>query len=238
MYIFSIYAGAHFVVLVWCLRLASTRHAPGALLIAMLAAGLAYDSSIIALGKTIGIGPLLEMLSWPRFAMHALLTPFMMVAVTRLGEAGGVRWTATTAWQVIVWFLVAVSIVIGALDHLIGLKLQPACFSSMAGTIIRYTANLHSSQFCFAGQVASQSLGPPVSAVVGTVVTLIVGFGLWRRSGWLWLMVGAMVMFGAAVVPSSGFGLAPGNGGEVLLLVACAATVARFSRARQSSIAS
>ena len=43
-------------------------------------------------------------------------------------------------------------------------------------------------------------------------------------------MVGSILMFAAASVPPSGFGLAPGNGGEVLLMLSFAATAARFGR--------
>jgi hypothetical protein len=41
-------------------------------------------------------------------------------------------------------------------------------------------------------------------------------------------MAGALVMFAAAGLPFRTFGMAPGNGGEVILLLSYAATVARF----------
>lgn len=227
-YLFPLYSFVHFLVVIWCLRSYSKHKAPGALITAMIAAGLVYDNGIIAAGASIGAGPLLETLSWPRFAMHALLTPFMMIAVTQMAQAGGIRWASTRVWQVIVWVLVVGGIIEGALAHLIGLQLEPACFNG----VLRYTSNVHPSQFCFEGQQAGPGSGPPIPSIVGNFVTLILGFALWRRKGWVWLMAGSLVMFAAAAVPSSGFGLAPGNGGEVVLLLAYAATVARFGRSR------
>ena len=110
--------------------------------------------------------------------------------------------------------------------HLIGLQLEPACFNG----VVRYTSSVNPAQFCFEGQQAGPGSGPPIPSIVGNFVTLVIGFALWRQNGWVWLMIGAILMFAAAAVPSSGFGLAPGNGGEVLLLMSYAATVARFGR--------
>ncbi len=227
-YLFPLYSLTHFLIFIWCLRLARADRAPGALLVAMIAAGLVYDNGIVALGTSIGAGPILEALSWPRFAMHALLTPFMMIAVTRMAVAGGIRWAATPTWTIIVWVLVIGGIIEGTFAHLIGLQLEPACFNG----VMRYTGNLNPAQFCFEGQVAGEGGGPPIPSIVGNFITLIVGFALWRGNDWSWLMVGAIFMFFAAAIPSSGFGLAPGNGGEVVLLLAYAATVARFGRGR------
>jgi len=227
-YLFPLYSSVHFLVFIWCLYCARKYRAPGALLTAMIAGGLVYDNSVISLGSAIGIGPILEALSWPRFAMHALLTPFMMIAVTRMGQAGGIRWTRTRAWTIVMWVLVVGGIMEGSLAHLIGLQLEPACIND----IVRYTSNVTPSQFCFAGQQAGPGSGPPIPSIVGNFVTLVIGIALWRRNGWVWLMLGAIVMFAAASVPPSGFGLVPGNGGEVILLLSYAATTYRFGRSK------
>jgi hypothetical protein len=230
-YIFPVYVLAHVVILVCSLYLWRVHKAPGAPIVAMIAAALTYDNLIISLGMTIGIGPLLQALSWPRFAMHALLTPFMMIAVTQMAAAGGIRWAESRQWQITVWVLVLAMIALGSFEHLVGLETFPACFDG----IVRYTANLSPSHFCFAGQEAVSGSGPPIPSIVGNVVTLVVGFSLWRHNGWIWLMSGALLMFAAAGIPFSGFGMAPGNGGEVLLMASYVVTVARFGRFRKSA---
>jgi hypothetical protein len=227
---FPLYVTAHLAILCWALYLARVHKAPGAWLVAMIAAGLVYDNLIISLGATIGIGPLLQMLSWPRFAMHALLTPFMMIAVTQMAAAGGIRWAETTQWRVFIWVLVIAMIAFGAFEHLWGLETVPACFDG----ILRYTTNLYPSHFCGEGWEAVQGSGPPIPSIIGNIITLVIGFSLWRHNGWAWLMVGALLMFAAAGIPFRGFGMAPGNGGEVLLLFTYVATVARFGRFRKS----
>ncbi len=231
---FPLYTTVHLLVFVSCMYLLRTRCAPGVLITGLIALGLVYDNGIISLGATIGAGPLLEALSWPRFIMHALFTPFMMIAVTQMAIAGGIRWAQSTAWTVFVWALVIGGIIEGSLAHLIGLELEPSCYKG----VLRYTGNLPATQFCFEGQVAGQGGGPPIPSIVGNVVTLVVGFALWRRNGWIWLMAGSLVMFAAASVPTSGFGLAPGNGGEVVLLLSYLATAIRFARPRGALTAS
>ena len=225
-YAFPLYAVAHLAIFIWCVSLVRLHHAPGAGIVAMISAGLVYDNLIISLGTTIGSGTLLQLLSWPRFAMHAMLVPFMMIAVVQFASAAGVSWAKDRRWLITVWVLVFAMIAYGVADHLVGLETVPACFDG----VLRYTSNLHASHFCTPDQQQIMGAGPPVPAIVGNLLTLIVGFALWRRAGWPWLVLGSLVMFVAAAVPVSGFGLAPGNGGEVLLQTANAATAWRFCR--------
>ena len=225
-YLFPLYVLVHFSVFLWCVSLARHYRAPGSALTALIVAGLIYDNLIVSLGATIGIGPLLQTLSWPRFAMHALLTPFMIIAVTQIAVAGGIRWAASTLWRIIAWLLVAGMALFGALEHLIGLQTFPACFDG----IVRYTTNLAPSHFCFEGQEAITGSGPPIPSIVGNIITLTVGVGLWRAHGWPWLAAGALLMFVAAAVPISTYGMAASNAGESLLLLSFALTISHFGR--------
>jgi hypothetical protein len=229
-YLFPLYVLCHTATLCGALYLARVHKAPGAWLVALIAVGLIYDNLIVSLGTTIGIGPTLEALSWPRFAMHALLTPFMMIAVTQMAVAGGIRWANTTQWRIVVWVLVVSMMAVGAFEGLIGLETVPACFDG----IIRYTANLHPSHFCDDSYAITHGSGPPIPALVGNVLTLVVGFSLWRQHGWGWLIGGALAMTAAASVPMAESGMAASNAGEVILMFAYVATVARFGMFRKA----
>jgi hypothetical protein len=223
---FPLYVVIHLCSLLVCLYMWKVYRAPGAALTALIIAGLVYDNLIVSLGASIGIGPLLETLSLPRFVLHALLTPFMMIAVTQIAVAGGIRWAGSQPWLTIVWLLVVTMMLLGAYEGLLDLELVPACFDG----ILRYTANLYPSHFCFEGQEVISGSGPPVPSIVGNIVTFIMGFALWRAHGWPWLMLGALLMFGAAAVPIRAFGMAASNAGEVVLLISYAAAIYRFGR--------
>jgi len=222
--LFSLYSLAHAAVAVFALRILLRYAAPGALIIAVLSIGLVYDNGMIALGSRIGIGDTLELLSWPRFILHALVTPLMLVAIAQISVAGGIRWLATRAARTGVWLLTGAMIGFGIYELML-LELQPACF----GGITRYTSSASSTQFCFDGQQSLPRGSPPIPSIVS--VFLIMGFGvaLWRRHGWPWFGLGGLQMLLAAAVPFSQFGLIPGNGGEVILQFAFVATAYRFS---------
>ena len=222
--VFCLYSLAHFSTVVFAVRILRRYSAPGAAIIALLSLGLIYDNGIIALGSSIGIGATLETLSWPRFILHALVTPLMIVAVIQIAVAGGVRWLdSRTAWPG-VWLLTAAMIGYGGYELTL-LELQPACFSG----ITRYTSSASPAQFCFEGQQSLAGLGPPIPSILA--VFLIIGFGvsLWRRKRWPWFGLGGLQMLLAAAVPFSQFGLIPGNGGEVILQFAFVATAYRLS---------
>jgi hypothetical protein len=222
--VFCLYSLAHFSTVVFAVRILRRYSAPGAAIIALLSLGLIYDNGIIALGSSIGIGATLETLSWPRFILHALVTPVMIVAVVQIAAAGGVRWLDSRATWTGVWLLTAAMIGYGAYELTL-LELQPACFSG----ITRYTSSASPAQFCFEGQQSLAGVGPPIPSILA--VFLIMGFGvaLWRRQRWPWFGLGGLQMLLAAAVPFSQFGLIPGNGGEVILQFAFVATAYRLS---------
>ena len=81
----------HVIIAIWAFRLYSRRPSLGLALIGIIAAALVCDNAVIVLGNTLGIGGALRMLSVGRFAVHALLTPTLLIVVT---AARGVRGTA------------------------------------------------------------------------------------------------------------------------------------------------
>ncbi|MBY6212481.1 hypothetical protein KUV95_13060 [Microbulbifer agarilyticus] len=223
--IFPIYALCHATLCAWAFTLWKSQRAPGAALVALVCAALTYDNIILSIGASIGIGPLLESLSWPRFVMHAFLTPLLLIVASKAAQAAGLRWAQGPNWNRFIWLLVPMMILVGVYEGLIGLELVPACFDDT----LRYTSNLHPTQLCYEGQQPVAGNGPPIPSIVATLLTLIVGIGLWRQLGWPWMALGATIMFFAAAIPSSLLGMAPGNGGEVLLLASLVYSVARFA---------
>jgi hypothetical protein len=66
--------------------------------------------------------------------------------------------------------------------------------------------------------------GPPIPALVMVVVVIGAGYLLLRKTGWPWMLAGAVVMFVAAAVPVSLAGFLASNGGEVALSLSLVAT--------------
>jgi len=196
----------------------------------MIAAGLIYDNLMIAVGATIGAGDLLIALSWPRFALHAICTPFTMIAVWQFANAADFSWAQDRRGWAVIWIFVISMVALGMSTGLIGLEIHPACYQG----ILRYSSAVSETHLCFTGQMTVVGHGPPIPSIATGVFAMGVGIALWWGRGWPWLLAGALTMMAAAAVPTSQFGLGASNGGEVILLLSYAATAARFSRGRST----
>ncbi|MEU0485482.1 hypothetical protein ABZ260_40675 [Streptosporangium sp. NPDC006013] len=185
-----LYGGLALIQVALAVRLArSGRWIPFA-----VATGIAYDSAVVGAGRLIGEGPWLEALNTGRFAVHAILTPLLIVHGAVLVRRGLV---------VPAWGLAGVLVVFEVVG-LADLRLEPRWWSDT----LRY--------------VSVDALGPPIPALVTTVILLVVGLVLWARWRTPWLFLGAAVLLataGAAVALP-----VLGNAGEAVLIAAIAAT--------------
>ena len=218
------FALVHAFTFVWSVRL-YRQNAPGALIVALISAGLVYDNGLLFLGSYIGVGETLAVLSWPRFILHAFLTPFLMLAVLNFARAARSPMAMKPAMFYVTAALVAGGVILAVVEDLIPLELKPACHHGM----VRYTGNLLESQLCSPDYVPSRTGGPPWPSIVANIAALMVGIRLLRMKRWIWLMLGSIAMFISAspLFPFETFALVPGNFGEVLLQLSFAATAAQ-----------
>jgi hypothetical protein len=207
--LFAAFALAHLCLTVWLVRSALSRRSPHTWLVAVVAAGLVYDNGIVALGSTIGAGDLLLALNLPRFVVHALVTPLLIVFAAGAARDAGLAWARPRAVRAGFWLLTAALVVYGVVTELVGLTLVPG----REGDALRYSA-------------AESAL--PVPAVATVVVLLVVGVALLVRARSGWMLLGAAVMFAASAVPA--VPLAVGNLGEVALIAGLALTARRADR--------
>ena len=86
--------------------------------VAVVAAALVYDNGVIAAGRPLGAGDLLEGLNAGRFAGHALFTPLLIVVGALLARAGRTLLSVAAG-------LTAVLIVFGVYTDIVRLRLVP-----------------------------------------------------------------------------------------------------------------
>lgn len=203
--LFAMVTVIHAGLTVWLARHAWITRSPYSLLIALVAFGLVYDNGIVAIGRLIGEGTLLENLNLPRYWIHALITPLLIIAAVGLARRIGALW-AQRRWVHGAFCSLATALVLyGLLFELVGLELA----AGREGDALRYSA------------VES---APPIPSIATIVVLLVVGAVLARRGG-AWMGAGAAIMFAAAAVPS--LPLLVANLGEVALIVGLALTATR-----------
>lgn len=157
-----------------------------ALLVLLVVYGLAYDNFVIGLGATIGEGDLLKALNAPRFWVHALFTPAMMIAAFGALRMTGSNFAQSKIWHTVICALATALIALGSYIDILNLDL----FFNPDGVVARY-----SNEFEF-------MKGPPIPAVMTILVVIVFGLIMWRNIQWKWLFLGGFLMFIAAPMAS------------------------------------
>ena len=197
-----------FVVLVW--QVSKMKRDNYVLLLLLVLAGLFYDTLVIGIGKFIGEGDLLKTLNAGRFYVHALLTPAMMIFGFGVLRKAGVKWAQGKMVHIVLCVITTLLIALGAYSDILQLDLQ----TKVVVDVLRYTNE---------GGIK----GPPLPAILTIIFLIVAGISLWRNTGWMWLAIGAIVMFIAA---GAGMGdmFYIGNLGEVILGFANVSTARKF----------
>lgn len=156
------------------------------LLVLIVVYGLAYDNIVIALGAVLGEGETLKALNMPRFWIHALFTPAMMIAAFGALRMTGSNFAQSKVWHVVICILATALIALGSYTDILNLDLV---FSPENGV------SKYSNAFEF-------MQGPPIPSVVTIIVVLVFGIIMWRNIGWKWLFIGSLLMFVAAPMAS------------------------------------
>lgn len=168
----------------WLQALYGQSRSTAAICALLVTLGLVYDNCTIAAGTLIGEGPLLEALNWPRYVIHALATPLLIIVSLDLGRHAGISWMTGRSGGAFLVLLTLAMIAYGVVVELLPLTLE----ASFEDGILSYSP---------AGEV-----GPPVPAMVTMVVLAVTGLALTFRHRYPWLTAGALLAF-------AGFGLAP-----------------------------
>jgi len=207
---------AQLALAVWAIVLFATRRSLGAFTVALPIALLVWDNAVVAMGAMIGDGPLLIALSWPRFVGHALLTPIWILTAFEYARRVDVPWLQGRGSRIGEWALYGAMAGLGFVKAVVLLRFKPV----WQGDLFYYTNG-------------GGFPGPPIPALVMVAVVIVAGFLVYRRTGWVWMLVGGIVMFVAAAIPLSIAGFLVSNAGEVAISLALVATE-RFLQQRDA----
>lgn len=179
------FAGAYVVLLIWGISLA-TRHGwwTPANLPLLVIAGLVYDNLVLASGRYIGEGPLLEALSYGRFWLHAFLTALLVLWSWHAIRRAGVPWAANRWATRAALLITAALIALELITVVAGLQLE----TSAEYGVLSYSSS-------------APSQGPPLMVLFVAAALVVAGFIVWRRQRWIWLLVGTILMAVGSGVP-------------------------------------
>ena len=197
--LYFFFTAAYILLMIWGFRQQRSWNFTAFLYLVLF--GLIYDNGIIAIGKFIGEGTLLENLNLLRFWSHAFLTPFLVLFCWGVMNQAGIEWAKKKI--VFYGFLLytAALIVIELVLETWGLEIVP----EQQYGVLRYVS-------------AETASGPPIMVLLVTLVLIFTGVVLWKKIGWKWLLIGAVVMGIGSAVPIPVESSAVTNAFELFLL--------------------
>ncbi|TLF59063.1 hypothetical protein [Nocardia cyriacigeorgica] len=203
--LFEVTAAGHLVLACLCLRWFLRTRNRLLIIPLLLCLALIYDNAVIGAGRAIGTGALLELLSVPRYLIHAVLTPLLIPWARAVADRADVAWARSRRAKITTWALTACAIGLGVANDVIGLSLQP---QQWAGTV-RYS-NIP----------APETEALPV--VITGVFVLVIAVALWLRHRYLPLLITAAIMTVAASLAANSLLL--GNIGELIFVAGVVVT--------------
>ena len=162
---------------------------------------LIYDNLLLATGKWIGEGELLESLNFSRFCLHALITPLLvMYSIGTLRESG-IEW-AKKKWLVILGILYTVGLIVLEFSiEVMGLELE---------VVKEYGVISYSN--------VEEATGPPIMVLLVTLILIVASAILWKKTKWPVFFIGAVVMTIGSAVPINVDSGAVTNAFELVLI--------------------
>jgi len=153
-----------------------------ALLVLIVVYGLAYDNLSIAAGAILSEGDLLRALNVPRYWIHALTTPMMIISAFGALRLTGSKFAQSRLWHGILCLVMTLLIALGSYISIFNLMLAP----EVDGGVTRYI------------NIFKPFPGPPIAPVATITLVLIFGVILWRNTKFPWLFFAALAEFIAA----------------------------------------
>jgi hypothetical protein len=161
-------------------------------------AGLVYDNAVIALGGFMEAGDTLRSLNAPRFIIHGLATPLLMIWGFGLARRLGFGWAQSRRNHAILCGVASLLIALGAYSDVLRLDLQ----IKVEQGITRYVN---------VGGIK----GPPIASIVTIIFLLVIGVFIWRQRKAAGLAIGSTIMFFGAMAGAALLGV--GNVAEVAM---------------------
>ncbi|MFO1427804.1 MAG: hypothetical protein U1F11_12705 [Steroidobacteraceae bacterium] len=212
------------LLLAWLVRIRRRTGAAAAAVLMLPQLGLVYDNLMVALGSFIGLGPLLEALSWPRFWTHWFCGSWLIIACGSILRLAGFDW-ARRRWVMGAFCLLTAALMLHDLPEFWSNRLYPVCQFDL----VRYSTSVAADKFCLPDQLVVKG-EPPFAAIVTSFVVIGTGIVLLARRGFPWMLAGAVLMLLSATPPAMPYKL--DNLGEVLIAGGCIWAIARFARDR------
>ncbi|MGE7762180.1 hypothetical protein [Peribacillus sp. NPDC097895] len=144
--------------------------------------GLIVDNLIIASGKFIGDGPLLEMLNASRFWSHGFITPTLILFGWGMAKRVHIPFSEKNIASYFFFFLT-----VGLIIYEFIINMHKTFVPVYKYGVLRY--------------VSMESSGPPLMVLIVTFTLLVISLNIYVRTRWIWMLLGVLVMIVGSAIP-------------------------------------
>ena len=209
--IFYLFSFGYICLLIWGFFLAQNKFSHTSNVLLLVIVGLIYDNVIIASGKFIGEGALLQTLSYLRFYLHAIVTPTLILFAWSMYDHINVEEPDPQPSFKILAYLITIGLISYELMTLItGLELM----AKREYGLLTYDT--------------TSSMGMPMMIIIVMIVLGLVGFILLRVERNFWMLLGTILTFIGSILTIWFKHPALMNGFEFLLIVSLLITKQSF----------
>ncbi|SER55196.1 hypothetical protein SAMN04487944_10623 [Gracilibacillus ureilyticus] len=199
-FFYFLFVIAYISLLVWAVYSSSQNLSYRSFLFLVIT-GLVYDNALLAFGRFIGAGELLETLNAARYWIHAIVTPTLVLYCYGILKLLNIEWVNSNKGKMVFYYITLLLIAIELIIEVIPLNLKPVWENG----VLNYapvTANNH----------------PPYMILAVTVILLVTSIILCKKTKWKWMLIGTVLMgAGSAAAPLFPSG-ALTNGFELILI--------------------
>jgi hypothetical protein len=149
-----------------------------------LLAWLMFDPLVLAVGNLLGEGSTLQVLSYLRYLLRALATPFLLIIAFDQAKRACVKWMDDPLMMLVLGIVILGLLVLGLVQGFMGVHLE---ITELEG-IKQYKEE--------------EPLGWPLAAIVTMAVMASLGFAVFLKIRAPWLLLGSLLMLIGLLVPA------------------------------------
>ncbi|MFC4024835.1 hypothetical protein ACFOUV_13615 [Oceanobacillus longus] len=208
LFLFAIFTFLYIALLIWGIKLAAKYGwSSSANIVLFVVVGLIYDNGILALGRFIGEGNILEALNLARYWLHAFFTPLLVIFSWNTVKRANMKSVKSKGAMYVTILITIGLVIIELITEVVGISLKA---TSDYG-LLSY-------------ENVEPSNGPPMMVLIISVILLIASIIVWWRQKWIWFFIGSAIMIGGSFIPIPIESGAATNLFELILMTSLIAT--------------
>ncbi|MCM3705484.1 MULTISPECIES: hypothetical protein [Cytobacillus] len=212
--LFALFTVGYFLLFIWAILIVKNAGPVSAAFLLPVILGLIYDNGILAAGSLIGEGKTLKLLNYPRFWIHAIFTPLLVLYSWYTVKQADIDCAKTGTLKWVAYLLTAGLILLELFTEVFSLELEAKW---------EYGALSYSN--------TEAQGGPPIMVLIISALLLTASVFIWRKQGWFWFFAGSVLMIIGSAVDIPVESAAAVNAFEWILLLSLTAT-AYFQKKR------